>query len=64
MILNLGWGLDISQAIEYGRLHDQLYPLEVDADDVYPTDILQDLRDRGHEVKSEYHLVFLILLVK
>ncbi|KAF9566795.1 gamma-glutamyltranspeptidase [Agrocybe pediades] len=51
VILNLGWGLDISAAIEYGRLHDQLYPLEVDADDVYPMDILHDLEKRGHQVK-------------
>ncbi|KAH9485370.1 Glutathione hydrolase proenzyme 1 [Psilocybe cubensis] len=50
VILNLGWGLDISQAIEFGRLHDQLYPLFVEADDVYPTDILEDLVQRGHNV--------------
>ncbi|PPQ67291.1 hypothetical protein CVT25_005875 [Psilocybe cyanescens] len=50
VILNLGWGLDISQAIEFGRLHDQLYPLFVEADDVYPLDILRDLVQRGHNV--------------
>ncbi|KDR75924.1 hypothetical protein GALMADRAFT_68202 [Galerina marginata CBS 339.88] len=51
VLLNLDWGMDVSQAIEFGRLHDQLYPLVVDADDVYPRDILQDLVRRGHCVK-------------
>ncbi|KAF8906563.1 gamma-glutamyltranspeptidase [Gymnopilus junonius] len=50
VLLNLDWGMDISQAIEFGRLHDQLYPLVVDADDVYPPEILQDLQNLGHNV--------------
>jgi len=50
VLLNLDWGLDIGEAIEYGRLHDQLYPLVLDADNVYPEDALDDLRDRGHNV--------------
>ncbi|KAI0076121.1 gamma-glutamyltranspeptidase [Panus rudis PR-1116 ss-1] len=50
VILNLDWGQDISTAIEYGRLHDQLYPYEVEVDDVYPTEIVADLRIRGHNV--------------
>ncbi len=50
VLLNLDWGLDIREAIEFGRLHDQLYPLQVDADDIYPQDILEDLRGRGHNV--------------
>ncbi|KAJ3517206.1 hypothetical protein NLJ89_g663 [Agrocybe chaxingu] len=50
VLLNLDWGLDVSAAIEYGRLHDQLYPAWVDADDVYPKDILRGLEDRGHNV--------------
>jgi gamma-glutamyltranspeptidase/glutathione hydrolase/leukotriene-C4 hydrolase len=50
VLLNLDWGLDIREAIEFGRLHDQLYPLQVDADDNYPQDILEDLRRRGHNV--------------
>jgi gamma-glutamyltranspeptidase/glutathione hydrolase/leukotriene-C4 hydrolase len=53
VILNLGWGLDVSSAIEYGRLHDQLYPKVVDADDVYPLDIIRDLEARGHTIQSE-----------
>ncbi|KAF8200846.1 gamma-glutamyltranspeptidase [Pholiota molesta] len=51
VILNLGWGLDVSSAIEYGRLHDQLYPKVVDADDVYPLDIIRDLEARGHTIQ-------------
>ncbi|KAF8161066.1 gamma-glutamyltranspeptidase [Crassisporium funariophilum] len=53
VLLNLEWGLDISQAIEFGRLHDQLYPLVLDADDVYPKDIIRDLRALGHNVTVE-----------
>jgi gamma-glutamyltranspeptidase/glutathione hydrolase/leukotriene-C4 hydrolase len=50
VILNLDWGMDISQAIEAGRVHDQLYPLEVDADDIVPDYLLTALRERGHNV--------------
>lgn len=53
MLLNLEWGLDISSAIEFGRLHNQLYPLYLDADDVYPPDILRDLEERGHDIKGQ-----------
>jgi len=53
-LLNLDWGMDLSQAIEYGRLHDQLYPLYLDADDVYPKHILHDLRERGHNVSGNF----------
>ncbi|KAA1471669.1 gamma-glutamyltranspeptidase [Dentipellis sp. KUC8613] len=49
-ILNLDWGYDASNAVEYGRLHDQLYPLEVQADDIYPGEILADLEGRGHNI--------------
>lgn len=50
MLLNLDWGLDASEAVEFGRLHDQLYPLVLDADDTYPSEILDDLRQLGHNV--------------
>jgi len=50
VLLNLDWGLDASKAVEFGRLHDQLYPLTVDADDVYPSEILDILRDLGHNI--------------
>lgn len=50
VLLNLDWGLDVSAAIEAGRLHDQLYPLILDADNIYDKDILRDLRRRGHNV--------------
>lgn len=50
VLLNLEWGLDISSAIEYGRLHNQLYPLYTDADSVYPQRIIDDLRQRGHNI--------------
>jgi gamma-glutamyltranspeptidase/glutathione hydrolase/leukotriene-C4 hydrolase len=49
-ILNLDWGLDASQAVEFGRLHDQLYPLRLDIDDVYPSYLVEDLAKRGHNI--------------
>jgi gamma-glutamyltranspeptidase/glutathione hydrolase/leukotriene-C4 hydrolase len=52
VILNLDWGLDISSAIEYGRLHHQLYPEWIDADVVYPRKLLADLERRGHLLHS------------
>ncbi|KAI0305686.1 gamma-glutamyltranspeptidase [Multifurca ochricompacta] len=50
VILNLDWGLDISSAIEYGRLHHQLYPEWIEADDIYPHELLLDLRAKGHSL--------------
>jgi len=56
VILNLDWGLDASQAIEYGRVHDQLLPAEVKADYFVADDLLDSLRDRGHNVTGEFSL--------
>ncbi|KAI9509410.1 gamma-glutamyltranspeptidase-domain-containing protein [Russula earlei] len=50
VILNLDWGLDIGSAIEYGRLHHQLYPEWIEADDAYPHELLLGLRTRGHSL--------------
>lgn len=50
VILNLDWGMDVSAAIENGRVHDQLYPLEVDADEIVPVAILNSLIERGHNI--------------
>lgn len=50
-ILNLiEWGMDASEAVEYGRVHDQLYPLEMDADDTLPIEVINGLLERGHNV--------------
>lgn len=53
VILSYDWGLDLSAAVEYGRFHDQLYPLEVDIDNIYPKHIIDDLKQRGHNVTGE-----------
>ncbi|KAI0266757.1 gamma-glutamyltranspeptidase [Gloeopeniophorella convolvens] len=50
VVLNLDWGLDISAAIEFGRLHHQLYPEWIEADDVYPHELLLSLTTRGHSL--------------
>jgi len=52
-ILGVDWGLDISQAIEFPRLHDQLYPALVDVDSGYPDEGIQGLIDRGHNVSVQ-----------
>lgn len=51
-LLNMDWGQDVGTAIEYGRLHDQLFPEWVEVDDVYPTEIVADLAGRGHNITS------------
>ncbi|TRM69777.1 nucleophile aminohydrolase [Schizophyllum amplum] len=50
VLLNLEWGMDVSSAIEYGRVHDQLYPLVLDVDDSYDADVIEGLKARGHNV--------------
>ncbi|KAH0589440.1 hypothetical protein H2248_005197 [Termitomyces sp. 'cryptogamus'] len=50
VLFNLELGLDLSAAIEYGRVHNQLFPLIVDVDNVYPQEIIDGLRDMGHNV--------------
>ncbi|THH27848.1 hypothetical protein EUX98_g6344 [Antrodiella citrinella] len=50
VLMNLDWGMDASAAVEYGRMHDQLFPLEVDVDNVYPAEYLDSLRERGHNI--------------
>ena len=53
------WGLDVSQAIEYGRVHDQLYPLTVAVDSIIPDDIVKALEDRHHNVTGS--VLFLLV---
>lgn len=53
VMLNIEWGQDVSAAIEFGRLHDQLYPMEVVADSTYPQDILTSLTKKGHNITSK-----------
>ncbi|KAF8070173.1 gamma-glutamyltranspeptidase [Lyophyllum atratum] len=50
VLVNLELGLDLSTAIEFGRVHDQLYPLVLDVDNVYPPRIIDGLRALGHNV--------------
>lgn len=52
-LLYLDWGMDIQEAVEHGRLHDQLYPLEVDVDSTFPDTLVSALVDRGHAVSGE-----------
>ncbi len=54
VLVNLDWGLDASAAVEFGRVHDQLFPMIVDTDNVYPSEVVEDLRQRGHNMTSAY----------
>ena len=58
VLTNLDWGMDISAAVEYGRVQDQLYPLWVDIDDVYPEQFMDGLRSRGHNLTSERFFLY------
>jgi gamma-glutamyltranspeptidase len=49
-LLNLDWGLDAREAVEYWRVHTQLLPEIVDADEGYPAHILAGLLERGHQL--------------
>ncbi|KAI0630189.1 gamma-glutamyltranspeptidase [Trametes polyzona] len=50
VLLNMDWGMDASAAIEHGRLHDQLFPMMVDADDILSPALLDGLRNMGHNI--------------
>ncbi|KAG6842084.1 hypothetical protein C0991_002738 [Blastosporella zonata] len=60
VLFNLELGLDLSAAIEFGRVHDQLYPLVLDVDNVYPRQIVDGLRDIGHNVTGPFYCLFMI----
>ena len=53
VLLNLEFGLDVSAAIEFGRVHDQLYPLYLDIEDTYPPAIIQGLHEIGHNITGK-----------
>ncbi|KAJ3763591.1 nucleophile aminohydrolase [Lentinula raphanica] len=48
--LHLLQGMNLLDAVEHGRLHDQIYPPVTIADSSYPHSYLDDLRGRGHNV--------------
>jgi gamma-glutamyltranspeptidase/glutathione hydrolase/leukotriene-C4 hydrolase len=58
VILNLDWGMNLGESIEFGRVHDQLYPTRVDVDDTYPRPFMNALRQRGHNMTGLYLLNF------
>jgi gamma-glutamyltranspeptidase/glutathione hydrolase/leukotriene-C4 hydrolase len=52
VLLNLDWGMDLSEAIERPRIHHQLMPASVSAESTTDEHILDALRDRGHHVET------------
>lgn len=55
----LNFGKDLSSAIPYPRLHHQLYPNYIRVEKKFPEDILNGLKERGHDIKvsSSYAVV-------
>lgn len=51
--------MDVSAAIESGRVHDQLYPLQVDADEIVPDAVLNTLIERGHNITGMSSVVII-----
>ncbi|KAG9103041.1 hypothetical protein FRC06_000368 [Ceratobasidium sp. 370] len=49
-ILNLDRGMDVSQAVEAPRVHDQLFPTLVSIESKFGEGGLQGLRQRGHNI--------------
>ncbi|EJU04431.1 gamma-glutamyltranspeptidase [Dacryopinax primogenitus] len=50
VILGSDWGRDIGQSVESPRVHDQLAPAEVSVESTFPTDLVEALRVRGHNI--------------
>lgn len=48
----IGW-IDISQAVEAPRVHDQLFPLEVDMDSIFDQARIDALQARGHNTTGK-----------
>ena len=48
------WGMDLGDAIEAGRVHDQLYPEITVADSTYPLELVEELIARGHNVTGMF----------
>ena len=50
----IDYELDPSEAIEFGRLHNQLKPEGTYADETYRADILEALSRRRHHIEGEF----------
>jgi gamma-glutamyltranspeptidase / glutathione hydrolase / leukotriene-C4 hydrolase len=57
VMLNLDWGMGVNEAVEFGRVHDQLYPWRVEVDDVLGKETAEALRERGHNVSGEWEYI-------
>ncbi|GAA5974498.1 hypothetical protein JCM11641_002057 [Rhodosporidiobolus odoratus] len=49
-LLNLDWRMDLSNAVEQPRVHHQLLPDYVSVESSYRPDLLDEMRDRGHNL--------------
>lgn len=57
----IDYGLDPSEAIEFGRLHNQLKPEGTFADETYRADILEALSRQRHRIQGYYVVLNSIL---
>lgn len=60
VLLNMDWGMGVSAAIEYGRVHNQLFPTTVDADDILPPALLEGLEQKGHNITGMYTHTYIL----
>lgn len=49
-ILQLEWGRNLLEAVQHGRLHDQLFPMILETDSNSPVEVVEGLIHRGHNV--------------
>lgn len=44
--------MNVGESVEFGRLHNQLYPTRTEVDSIYPRPLVDELLQRGHNVTS------------
>lgn len=54
VILGLDWGLDVSQAIEQPRVHDQLFPAVLQIESTFNKQETETLKALGHNITGKY----------
>ncbi|KFM77983.1 Gamma-glutamyltranspeptidase 1, partial [Stegodyphus mimosarum] len=52
ILRNLWLGDDIKKSIDGPRLHHQLFPNYIKHENLFPQDLLEELRKKGHEIRA------------
>lgn len=64
VILNMDWGMDVSAAIEWPRVHNQLFPHAVDIESEIDPKEIGGLREKGHLAVGEWRILQLLFLCR